>query len=360
MRIPTIRASGNHFQVGFQIGVAARPSLLAMHAKTREQYAGRWDSLLLQSVPFLEATQRRLPNVLEELHGCAEGAGLPFEDLFLMSVEELLFEEVRGNTPQEQDELGKGCSDLAAAPPATADGKVWVAHNNDLSPGTEEYLYVTRFCADGEPEIIAVTVGGLFISVGLNRAGISLTGNEVHAMDSRPGVPRLLIVRDILAQTDFDAAVRSALLPERASSYNNLIASADGQIVNVEGSATDCELIWAERGGVYHANHYLSDKMKRYEPSGFYSPSSSARSSRARAYLEKYRGRIDREVCERFLRDHVFAPWSVCKHSGDSVTVFSVIVNPTERKMWLTRGNPCLSEYELFEFEAEHSPPLPA
>ncbi len=354
MRLPVIETRGTHFQVGQQIGVAARASLQSMHQEMRRAYGERWSYLLAQSQYFLTATEKHLPRIVGELRGCAKGAEIPFDDLFLMSIEELLYEEVRGNENfppcKGGIEGGKGCSDLAAAPPATIDRKVWLAHNNDLGRSAVEHLYVTHFCAEGEPEILAVTVGGLFISIGLNRAGISLTGNQLYANDSRVGVPRLLIVRDILAQTDFDSAIQSACLSERASSYNNLIASDDGRIVNVEGSATDYELIAAEEGLTVHTNHYLAEKMKCFEVAGERVEPSAARCRRAKHYAEKYRGKISREVCEMFLRDHVFAPWSVCKHSGLSVTVFSAIINLTDQQLWLARGNPCQNEYARYSF----------
>ena len=351
MQIPVVKTRGTHYEVGHQIGLAARDSLRVMHSDTRASYGDHWLQFLEASQPFLVATEKHLPRVVEETRGCADGAEIPFDDLFLMSVEELLYEEVRGGTSPlspllREEGNNQGCSDLAAALPATSDGHVWLAHNNDLKRRAQEHLFVTHFCADGEPEIIAVTVGGLFISIGFNRAGISLTGNQLYANDSRVGVPRLLVVRDILARDTFENALAAALLPERASSYNNLIASSNGQIVSVEGSASDYELIWAEGGVGFHTNHYLCDKMKRFEASDSV-PASTARCARARDYAEKYRGEISREVCERFLRDHVYAPWSVCKHSGSGVTVFSALIDLTEQQMWLTRGNPCLSEYEL-------------
>jgi hypothetical protein len=204
----------------------------------------------------------------------------------------------------------------------------------------------------GEPEILAVTVGGLFISIGMNNAGVALTGNQLTANDSRAGVPRLLAVREILAQTSLEDALAVALLPERASSYNNLIASHDGRIVNVEGSATAAALKWStENGGALaHTNHYLSDEMLRFEAELNTVPMSVSRCARAFDYATKYRGQLGYQIGARFLRDHVYAPWSVCKHAGQSVTVFGALIDLTELKLWLTRGNPCLSEFALYEF----------
>jgi isopenicillin-N N-acyltransferase-like protein len=372
MPIPIIETRGTHYQVGYQIGVAARESLQTLHAQTRTAFRAQWHALLTLAPRFLEVTEQHLPRVLQELRGCAVGANVPFDDLFLMSIEELLYEEVRGAemwrqregergsrcaslpiTPSPDQPISqKGCTDLAAAPPATEDGHIWIAHNNDLGRKTQEHLFVTHFRAEGEPDLLAVTVGGIFISIGLNRAGIALTGNQLTANDSRVGVPRLLVVRDILARDNFDDALNAARLPERASSYNNLISARDGRIVNVEGSATACALVWADDGATFHANHYLDAQMQRFESLPDEAHPSAARCARAQDYARKYHGRIGRARCEQFLRDHVFAPWSVCKHAGLSVTVFSSIIDLTEQELWLTRGNPCESEYERYAFDA--------
>lgn len=370
--IPAITARGNAYEVGFQIGTAARETMRAMYAETRAEYNAQWDALLRQSIPFRDATRQFLPRVVEEMRGVADGAQIPFDDLFLMSVEELLYEEVRGLEREREREIerekervtpalyhtitlsrSKGCSDLAAAPPATRDGHVWLAHNNDLGPSAREQLTLTRLCVTGEPEILAVTVGGWFISIGMNNAGIALTGNQLNANDSRAGIPRLLMVRDMLAQHTLDAALKSALHPARASSYNNILSSRDGQIVNVEGSATDAALTTAaeNNGAIAHTNHYLAEKMLRFEADAPHVAMSATRCARAFDYARRYHGQIDFEICARFVRDHVYAPWSVCKHAGQSVTVFSAIIDLTETKMWLAAGNPCQNEFTPHEFD---------
>lgn len=362
MSIPIITARGSHYEVGFQIGVAARDSLDALYHATLKSCDDRLSTWRTQVPGFLTAAEEHLPQIVQELRGCAAGSGVPFQDLFLLSVEELLCGEVKSDLPNcgnpestpkspaltRGERRGKGCTDLAAAPPATTDGNIWLAHNNDLGRDAEEHVFVTRFCVTGQPDVLAVTIGGIFISIGFNRAGIGLTGNQLSANDSRVGIPRQLIARAILESEDFESALQTALLPERASSYNNLIAARSGELVNVEASATDHELIWAKDGVTFHTNHYLSPHMLQFEQSQEEVPVSEMRCSRARDYAERYHGKMSQDICERFLRDHVFQPWSVCKHGYDSVTVFSSMINLTEQKMWLARGNPCTSRYALF------------
>lgn len=374
--IPIIETRGSPYEVGSQIGVAARDSLCELHAETLSDYGADWSQLRTLAAPFVTRTANRLPRVVAELRGCADGAGIPFDDLFLMGIEELLYQEVRGMAASPglaPAERAKGCSDLAAAPPATADGHVWLAHNNDLDASTLPHLFVTRFCVDGEPEILAVTVGGIFISIGLNVAGLALTGNQLNANDSRIGVPRLYVVRDLLSHAALENALAVALMPERASSYNNILAYAppdggEGRIVNVEGSATAAALTWSydTGGAVAHTNHYLAPDMLAFEADHAHVSMSATRCARALDYTRKYHGAIDFDICARFLRDHVYAPWSVCKHAGQSVTVFGAIIDLTERRMWLTRGNPCQHDFVPFEFAradekaAQIPPPNPS
>ena len=55
------------------------------------------------------------------------------------------------------------------------------------------------------------------------------------------------------------------------------------------------------------------------------------------------------------LRDHQDHPRSICRHSNDDPntgfwqTVFSVIIEPEQRRMHVSRGTPCDHSYETYE-----------
>src|SRR2546423_10913421 len=134
------------------------------------------------------------------------------------------------------------------------------------------------------------TIGiGPWISVGWNAAGLSLTGNELSPNDNRVGVPRLVQVRDMLRKRTMDEAVAAALRPDRASSYSNVLAHRDGSVVCVEGSATDAELLRADDGTLAHTNHYVGERMLRYQGDMEYAEGSAVRYRRARALLDGMR-----------------------------------------------------------------------
>jgi len=333
--LPLVHAAGTHAEVGAQIGSASAAAVLrsaaAMSAAQIE--AAR---------PYREVTERELPWLVEELDAVAAGAGADRLAVFAAGIEEL-------------DTGGEGegaCSDMVARPPASVDGHLWVAHNNDLSPEVEPDIVATEWRVPGDPVVFTIGIGP-WISVGFNSAGLALTGNEVSPNDNRIGIPRLLHVRDILRRRTLDEAVDAALNPHRASSYNTILSHRDGGVVNVEGSATEAELIRPGAGGTLaHTNHYVSAKMLPFEGDPEYAAGSAVRYRRALEWLAP--GQITEHVLRRALQDHTGAPHSLCRHpehGAQSKTVFWCLADVTERTITYGRGNPCDSLDQRYAFD---------
>jgi isopenicillin-N N-acyltransferase-like protein len=335
--IPVVQVSGTHRQVGHQIGEAMGATLRPMVRRFREDMprGGNWVDMLRQGRLYLEYSRGVYPEYIQELEGLAEATKVPLEELFLGMCEEL-WEPVAWT---------RGCTDLAARGRATVDGSTLLAHTNDLSPETEDNLVILRVQAGDEPEFLGVSVGGLAYSAGFNAAGIGLSGNEVSCNDIRPGVPRLLVVRAILGARRLEEAMDACLLPQRASSYNNVIADANGEVYCMEGSATDCEPIYIEKGILAHANHYVSPSMRRFETDRSTIGGSVIRYHRAMRLLRENYGQLSPELFRKLLADHANYPGSICKHGIETVTVFSLIINLNERRAWIGRGRPCRTTY---------------
>lgn len=341
--IPMLEIRGTHREVGRQIGEALKPRLQCALADERTNLPPgvTWPDMVRQGQVYLAYSRAVYPQYVEELEGIAEAADLPFDELFLGVCEEL------GDTTAWR----QGCTDMAARGKATADGSTLVAHTNDLSPEVEEGLVILKVQAGDEPEFLGVSPGGLGYSAGFNAAGISLTGNELAPNDVRPGVPRLLMVRAILAARRLEDAMEACLLPQRASNYNNLLADAHGEIYSMEGSATDCDPIYAEDDILAHANHYVSPVMRRFEAYPNRMSGSIIRHNRAWRLLRENRGRLTPQLFMTLLADHANYPFSICKHGVSSVTVFSLIVRPEDRHAWIGKGRPCQTTYYEYVLE---------
>jgi hypothetical protein len=301
--VPLVSVSGTHREVGRQVGAAT-----AGYVRRAVDFAGLVpadrtpDEHLALAAAHRAVTQAATPWLVEEIDGAAEGAGVDPLALFAASIEEIWDER----PSQVGTPAGAGrCSDLVAGPPATADGHLWVGHNNDLSEAAEDVVAI-EWRVPGEPVVFSLGLGP-WISVGWNDAGLSLTGNELSPTDDRVGVPRLLMVREQLTARTLDDAVRMALRPDRASSYNTVFAHRDGRVVDVEGSAGDAET-WGldERGTLAHTNHYVHPRMRGYEGDPAYAAGSSAvRYGRAcRLLADAASGTIDGVWMRRALSDH--------------------------------------------------------
>jgi isopenicillin-N N-acyltransferase-like protein len=348
--IPVIEVRGTHREVGEQIGEKTKLKLQRILPRLRNNLpAGvTWDEMLLKGWLCLAHSRATYPHFVEELEGMAEAAEVPFEELFLAICEEL-WEPAAWHAGMPT--LARGCTDFVARGQATADGSILVAHNNDLGPEAEEDVVILRVQAGDEPEFFGVSVGGLGFSAGFNAAGISMTGNAVSCSDIRPGVPRLLIARQILAARRLGEAMDACLLPRRASNYNNVIADANGESYNMEGSATDCEPIYIDENIMAHANHYVSLPMRRFEAHRNYIGGSIIRHNRAMRLLRESYGRLSPELFQSLLADHANYPASICKHSGTTVTVFSIIINLNERRAWIGHGRPCETAYYEYNLD---------
>jgi isopenicillin-N N-acyltransferase-like protein len=349
--IPVIKVEGTHRQVGQQIGAKMRPQM----QRTLSRLRGKpppgvsWQDMQLKGSLCLAHSRAAYPQFVEELEGIAEATDLPFEEVFLAICEELWEPAAwRAGVPT----LTRGCTDLAARGQATVDGGALVAHTNDLSPETEEDLVILSVKASDEPEFLGVSVAGLGFSAGFNAAGISMTGNAVSCHDVRPGVPRLLIARAILAARRLGEAMNACLLPLRASNYNNVIADANGEIYSMEGSATDCEPIYIEDNIMAHANHYVSLPMRRFEANRNHIGDSIIRHDRAMRLLRENYGCLSPELFQKLLADHANYPASICKHGEAAVTVFSIVIHLNERRAWIGRGRPCETQWYEHRLEA--------
>jgi len=297
---------------------------------------------------YRDATVPSLPWLIEELDGCAEGAGVDPLEFFAATIEELWY------TPYAERTGGR-CSDIVAGPTATADGHLWVGHNNDLKPETEPDIVAIEKTVDDDPVVLQIgMIPG--ISVGWSQAGLSLTGNELSPNDERIGISRSHQVFEMLRARNLHEMVAYAIRPDRASSYNNVLADRFGDVANIEGSATDVEISHLdERDHLTHTNHYVSERMQRYEGDPDYAVRSDVRFCRARDLLAgQPPGSVTPEVLRGILSDHENQPNEVCRHPEwghpTSKTVFWCIADVTAGRISFGRGNPCDSMEQEYVF----------
>ena len=320
--IPLVRLHGSHRKVGAQLGAAlAEPIRRAVAAqKPTELPAG-----------YREATVEHFPWVVEELDVMALMAGVDRDVLFATMVEEV--------TAEDSSPVGR-CTDVVRR---SADGHLLVAHNNDYTTGTRDDVVAIDWQVEGRPRTFTIGIGH-WLSVGWNDAGLSVTGNELTQNDQRIGIPRLLLMRAVLACETLEEAVECVLHPARASSYNWVLATPD-RAVNVEGSATSAVTRELEPGSaLVHTNHYVEAEMTEFEADTAYARRSAIRCERARELALALGDEGSTPAGLRsLLADHEHAPDSLCRHGGETETIFWCVADVTAGHVTYGLGNPCNS-----------------
>lgn len=325
--IPVLTVGGSHRETGAQLGAALRKPI---------QRAADVQERLALAAEYREITARHLPWIVEELDGAAEAADVDPLRLFAAMIEEI--------EADEPATVGR-CTDLVAR---GEDGHILVAHNNDYTAETRGDVVAIEWHVEGQPRMFTLGIGP-WLSVGWNESGLSVTGNELTPNDERVGIPRLLQMRAAVACRTLEEAFQIILHPARASSYNWVLASPEGA-VNVEGSATTAITRTVEPGStLVHTNHYLEPEMVQFEGDPDYAVRSAIRSDRARVLAEDPHPRTV-ERLRAILSDHEHAPDSICRHHGETQTIFWCVADVGAGVVTYGLGNPCDSEAQEYAF----------
>jgi isopenicillin-N N-acyltransferase-like protein len=347
--VPIIEVKGSPRERGRQQGEGTREQILSAVARYREILPPAihmtWDKGLREARKFLPYGEEACPDFVEELRGIAEGSGVPFEEVWMLNCYEGLAES--------QCQLW-GCTCVAVRDDQTADGHVLLAHNEDWHSVDRDHVFLIRAEPDDGLAFLGITYGPLLVNVGLNAEGIGVAINSVYPTDGGVGVPCILGARAVLNARTIGEAICACVPRLRAGGYNYLLADPNGELYDVETSATTHHIQYGEKGWLAHTNHYLSSKMQALEEPGIYS-GSHVRLDRAQRLLQGQLGRVTVESLRVLLRDHVNWPDSICMHEDLQApphereqTLISLVMDLTERVMWAAPGPPCEGEYTAY------------
>jgi isopenicillin-N N-acyltransferase like protein len=339
-----ISTAGPAFERGRQYGFAMGPGI----RRFLQDGAARMECVLGRSVErhclseFIQAhasiIERFLPDIAEEVHGLAEGAGITLEDAYLLQCRREIMQEASAGD----------CTTIALGGPNSC-----IAQTIDL-PGRFADLALVLRSILNERTILQLTFLGLLGYVGMNDHGLSIGLNMVMGGKWRPGIPPYLLVRHLL-ELDFagDCIEEIRRLP-RASSRCYTIVDED-HVYQVE--TTPDQVVVREGKTLLHTNHYLCNEIVDR------SHVIHRRESRRRCeQLEQqfklhWKPNSDDNTCASdlftILSCHGESP--ICIHSnGDarrSETVATIVMQNGRRRMLACRGNPCTSPAQTFAIE---------
>lgn len=342
-RYREIEVSGSPRELGRQVGEAAREETrgfceiaLERVNKTCRISHDRAIVIARKSQEFAEEYR---PDLVEELRGTAEAAGVALDDLMLLQVRNQL-------TP---DEAG-GCTSLAIQP-TVATGCV-VAQTWDNDPVLDEFTIILKRRPEGKPAFLSCTQAGLIAYMGLSETGMGACVNTLPAPSRETGVPHYFILREMFEARSLDEAVESVRRAYRAIPANIMLATPDGP-ADLEVTIDDVHVLRPEnRPGIAHTNHCVHPDLQPINNDFPELIQSHDRIQRIDNLLAATQGSV--EELKTLLRDHEGYPKSICRHPNDDPpfgfwsTVFALIIEPSERRMHITRGTPCDHPFETY------------
>jgi len=357
---PVVRASGGPRERGRAYGENARERVhrsIELYSAVFKHYTGlEWSEVRGRAGAFVEWLDDTDVQLLPEMEGIAEGAGVDAEDVLALNVRT---EVMYGMDPRPATGV-RECTVIGAAAQVTAGEGALIAQNWDWKPAARETCVLLAMRPAGRPGFVTFVEAGLLAKCGLNEAGIGLATNALTSSLDRgaPGVPYHAILRRVLTSSTHDEAVAEIAGRVRASSANFLIGAGTGQVTDLEAGPGGPDTVWRIDGGVVcHTNHFVGPDRPFEDLAPIDGPDSPMRRAAAEASLGH--GPIDVPAIEQALRVHAGpdrGSGSVCAHGdgsvppeADYVTVAAVIVDPAEGTVRLTDGNPCESPFRTLE-----------
>jgi isopenicillin-N N-acyltransferase-like protein len=347
---PLYEISGAPRERGRAYGEQARERIVGSIAHYSEQ-ARRWnlsreamDEIIHSYVPVVRKFDE---NYLTEMQGIADGAGVRFEDIFLLNarteVMKLAFKpELRARLLA--GESTDGCTSVTVMPDASRDGQLIHAQNWDWKVECSGTGVVLRILRDDGPDILTFTEAGMLARSGLNSAGISITGNNLESdRDYRQiGVPLPMIRRKALESPYLALALHAVYATAKTGSNNMAVCHHAGVAINFECAPDETFQVLPQDGLLVHSNHWLSPiALGKLKDTGIaFSPCTLYREQRVRQALSPLAGRITIDSVKQALLDDYQSPWSVCRpprpdfgRDTRSATVSTVVMQPQQGVM---------------------------
>lgn len=340
-RFAHLEIKGSYREIGYQVGRVFRKNIKKIIHRRNNWHSGLISILnsgagRRLSDKLLELSRNRFPNVIEEIEGIADGAGIHFDAIWAINIKSELG-AVQKDPP--------GCSSIFVRD----DRRMWLFHNEDGHTAYKDMMFTIKVTPPSGVSYISMVYPGTITGNGpsLNSRGIVQTTNYIGSTKSEIGLPRYVIGRAILEAKDLKEAIQIAASQPRTYPYHHHLASFfDKKYASVETIPGASEVRYP-KGIYFHTNHLLFEKTRDYkfENQTYKKSSSLSRYSVIENKLNQMdTGSLQTDSMLSILSSHDRKPYSPCRHpSGDVLgqTLGTAFFDINEGRFYLYRGNPC-------------------
>jgi L-aminopeptidase/D-esterase-like protein len=311
----------------------------------------------LAGTDYLPAIRKWTPELLEEVRGIAEGAGIAFETM-------LAFQLVDEYWANGGGIAGEHCSGLGLA--GAGDRPTYIAQNMDLEGFRDRFQAVLHVKSpDSGLESFIFTCPGLIALNGMNSRSLGVCVNTLLQLrPRRSGLPVAFVVRGLLERKTAEEAIGFLREVEHASGQNYILGSP-AAVYDFECSAGKITRFVPEgrTGVVYHTNHPLAndDFTERYrlalEGDGKNDRSDVNSIARFQALQNRLRGdgmEPGLDAIRSALASRDSAEFPVCRHYTSPEAGFTfgstIMVLSGSPELLVAAGPPDRAMYRSFSF----------
>jgi isopenicillin-N N-acyltransferase-like protein len=265
-RLPIVRLPGGPRQRGLAHGEQLRREVAAMlelwgdslergYGVDRRAYI----DLFFQHTRY-EATLARLaPQVLDEVLGIADGAGVDYRMVLALQHVNEEFEYGPRFAAIAPVEAGEACSTVVA--PAREGRPPLLAQNLDLAQYLDGYQVLLQVdCDQSDGQVLALTVPGMISLMGMNSHGFAVCDNALTQLRTDPadGLPIFALYRQLLESRSLAEARGRVESTPHAVGLNWVMGDAAGVAMIERSGGTAAPFGPGEDGApVWHTNHPL-------------------------------------------------------------------------------------------------------
>jgi len=350
-----LNLAGTPFERGWQHGQALKKDIHALvklwKADITNQYKTDPDEFIkkfLANTDFPKAVKKWTPELMEEVRGISEGAGIDYDTMFAFQLVDEMW--VLGR----EIVSGDHCTTIGTN--KTSRGPAMVSQTLDIPTfyhGFQTLLHIKE--KDSDLETMLFTFPGFIAANGLNSASVAVVVNAVQQLaHSRNGLPVAFVIRGLLQKRSFKDAVKFIRSLTFGSPQNYMIGGLD-RIASFECSANNIEefLPFPEAQFTYHTNHPL--KNKHFTPQlleTFRSKNIEAEKYQFRckrfASLQKILPANDVDIDVELLKEIYKDRETIINNPRTfGVTIMVLGKNP---KLLISPGRPDETQYQIFDF----------
>ncbi len=346
---PVVEAHGTPHEIGKAIGAMTKDRIHKGIELRREWFEDLKKFALADRANridnFAAAIEKFHPDVIAEMKGMAEGAGLPLDDILVLNMQAELgaLKSVKASCEGSCE----GCSSLHLV----QGGKVLLAHNEDGHNAYRHLMSILRLKPEGKPAFTSLAYPGLIPGSvpAINEAGILMTTNFIGVEKVRTGVPRYVLGRAAIGARSLGDAVQTVTSKEAAYSFHvNFGSIKDKRLLAVD-VMPGVHAVKPIDGIFLQTNHFVLSGTKGVsQPMNTPGGSSDSRYRILEAAIGKLPPleKVTKDDLIKLLSSHeaINKPHSPCRHPDDKSngrTLATALFDLTAGTFTMYEGNPC-------------------